>query len=330
MACRRLLAFLLLLILAGPAAAQGVPDSLLVSALVSRTGGGGGCFGDLDTASATIRFFPGVHFLRARCTLEHGDPFSAIVAGDSSGVLYLFGDETGLDFLLDRHGPKRIRAEDRLAFAGVLLELSGKITSRAVFLDSLGQVPVVGRKPLGAMATHLAPQSVGDSIHWGVTLTTSTLDFRAERIEQWDVQGIPPRAWSDTLKTWYGPPITRFAVPRERPDSLLAQAARNLGRDYGAAYAGAVLLQKEGLAALFDLTASLADSAAALHTNSLFELLVLWRDGPFFKVLRSRPAGIQRAVCQRMIGAFSPQEHWEKGFPSLVSLAQSLGIRISD
>ncbi len=327
MACPRLLAFLLLLILAGPAAAQGVPDSLLVSALVSRTGGGGGCFGDLDTASATIRFFPGVHFLRARCTLEHGDPFGAIVAADSSGVLYLLGDETGLDFLLDRHGPKRIRAEDRLAFAGVLLELSGKITSRAAFLDTLAQIPMVARKSLGAMSGHLSPWSSGDSIVWSAALTTSTLDYRGESIERWEVQSLPPRALIDTVRTWYGPPITRFAVPRERPDSLLAHVARNLGRDYGAAYAGAVLMQKEGLAALFDLTPSLADSAAVLHTNSLFEMWVLWKDGPFFKVLRSRPAGIERAVCQRMLDALPPHPHLEE-LPSLVALAKSLRIRI--
>ncbi|HTO73439.1 MAG TPA: hypothetical protein VMJ30_06455, partial [Gemmatimonadales bacterium] len=237
---RRLLLLLLCLLLTTPLPGQGVPDSLLVSALTSRTCVSGDS-GPNDTASVTLRFFPSIHFLRGRCILEHGSPSGAIVGSDSSGVLYLLGDETGLDFLIDRHPPGRIGAKDRVEYAAVVLELAGRITNRAIVLDSVGQIPEPARKALGKMAADFSPRSWGDSIKWGASLITSTLTFDGERIERWQVETI----WGDhpyvfdTLETWYGPPITRFSIPRTGPDSLLARAARDHGRDYGTMYAAA-------------------------------------------------------------------------------------------
>lgn len=325
----RLGALLLIGLGSGPSlVAQGVPDSILVSALASRTGGFGGCGGFYDTVSVAIQFFPRVHFLAATCVLEHGDPYSAIVGRDAGGALYLFGDATSLQFLLDRHAPLSILPEDRIAYAQVLLELSGRITRQAIRLDSVAQIPPAGRQAIGDDTTLVTPEvwTVGPGFE--VRLATSTLTFDSEVVQWWRVrQLVPDAVLIDSAGAWFGPPVTRFALPRTPSDSALASAARRLSVDYGAVYASSCLRKPEGLQAIMDITPRLSPPEAGANLSVLFEQMVLWQDEWFTRVLRTRSEPVQRSVVGDMAQAVGPSGNWE-GWPSFSVLARSLGVRL--
>lgn len=325
----RLGALLLIGLGAGPSlAAQSVPDSILWSALASRTGGGGGCGGFFDTASVAIRFFRDVHFLAATCVLEHGAPYSAIVGRDAGGALYLFGDATSLQFLLDRHAPPSIPPEDRIEYAQVLLELSGRITRQAIRLDSVAQIPPAGRLAIGSDTALVTPEVWTRGPGFEVRLATSTLTFDSEIVQWWTVrQMVPYAVVIDTAGAWEGPPITRFALPRTPSDSALASAARRLSVNYGAVYASSCLRQPDGLQAIMDITPRLSPPEAGANLAVLFEQMVRWQDEQFTKVLRTRSKVVQRSVVGDMVLAVGPKGNWE-GWPSFSALAHSLGVRL--
>lgn len=325
----RLGALLLIGLGAGPSlAAQGVPDSVLVSALASRTGGPGGCAGIFDTSSVAIRFFPDVDFLAATCVLEHGDPYSAVVGRDAGGALYLFGDRTSLQFLLDRHAPPSIPPEDRIEYAQALLELSGRTTRQAIRLDSVAQIPPAGRRAIGVDTAFVTPEVWTTGPGFTVRLVTSTLNFDSETVQWWTVlQIVPDVVLIDTAGAWHGPPITRFTLPRTPSDSALASAARRLSVDYGAVYASSCLRQPDGLQAIMDITPRLSGPDTDANLSVLFEQMVLWQDEQFAKVLRTRSGLVQRSVVGNLVQAVGPKGHWED-WPSFAALARSLGIRL--
>lgn len=116
---------MLLLAGAGKIQAQ-APGRALMDALRSQTATPGGCRESPDTATVAISFYPGVRFTRGTCTLEHGDPTSAIVGVDGDSVLYLLGSLSSLRFLERRHPP--VGGDSALVrYAMTALELTGNI-----------------------------------------------------------------------------------------------------------------------------------------------------------------------------------------------------------
>ena len=318
----------LLLSVNSPLPAQRIPDSVLMSALISRTGGPGGCFGPPDTTSLAIHFFPAVHFLAGTCVLEHGDPYSAIVGRDDDGAFYLLADESSLQFLLDRHAPSQIEPRERTEYAQVLLELSGHITRHAVRLDSLPQVPPAGRRALGDKAknAHTLVWEFGDG--FGARIAVATLKFDGELVEWWRVEHLAPEVVIiDTAGFWLGPPVTRFAIPRTSSDSALTASARALSIDYGELHAASSLQDQTGLKGLLDLTPRFGGTTAKAHLDVLFEQFARWNEKRFTKVLRTRSRNVQRTVADQMIRALSPDAHWE-WMPEFANFARSLGFRI--
>jgi hypothetical protein len=141
---------------AAEGAAQNSPGTAIPDALRSLTSGFGGC-GEAPTLhDTTFQYFPLVRFIRGYCTLEHGDPASAIVAIDSDSVLYLLGSVDAFRFLVQRHPPPAVDSADLMAYVQVALELSGRTSAYDTLVRDFSQLPdslrVVmverGRKPL--------------------------------------------------------------------------------------------------------------------------------------------------------------------------------------
>jgi hypothetical protein len=312
--------------------AQWMADSLLVSALKTRTGGGGGCGGYIDTTSISSPYFPGIHFLQADCILEHGDPYGAIVGTDSSGVLYFLGSREGLNFLLDRHPITGTLADStRIDLAQFVLRLAGQIDQHAVRLDSLRQLPKPGLREFNSKALSARTESriFGDSALPHILLLTSTLTYQDEVISSWDVSFIRKRPlYLEEWHSWVIPPIGRFAILRSGADSVLAGAARLAGQDYATLYAGALEKNRSSLGALFDLMPRLSDTAQVLHQDVLWNMWQRWRDSAFTRVLQGRSREVQTTVCTKLILSISSQYRKPNEFPNLARLARALGVDI--
>jgi len=136
--------FLLALALGLPAAeghAQATPGSAIPDALRSLTFGFGGCGKAPILRDTTIQYFPHVRFVRGYCTLEHGDPTSAIVGIDSDSILYLLGSIDAFRFLTQQHPPPAVDSAGLLAYVQVALELSGQTSAYDTLVRDFSQLP---------------------------------------------------------------------------------------------------------------------------------------------------------------------------------------------
>jgi hypothetical protein len=72
-------------------------------------------------------FPPSVHFFQAQCESLHGGTDRALVAVDSSGLVYPLDSPTMFRFLAERNGFARLGVADPLRFAYEALLLSGAV-----------------------------------------------------------------------------------------------------------------------------------------------------------------------------------------------------------
>jgi hypothetical protein len=152
--------------------------TLVQDGLLAQAGGPGGCVSLLKVDSVRARFFPDVRIIRGTCILEHGDTFSANVAVDTRGTLFLLDSPSAFRFLLRRHPAVGIDSASMVDYARIGLVYSGFVRSDAQLVDDVTEITDSALLAVGRKRNEIVPSGIQRFKH-GVEVVWVTTGSRS-------------------------------------------------------------------------------------------------------------------------------------------------------